>query len=1074
MTKAQIVVSKRVLIQLLVAAALHLPDLHGQTSTPESIRNAINQERFAEASGLLKSGLTSAPGNRDLLLLRTDLAARQSQWKEALQEIGALRAQEPNNAELRLKQAQILAWSGRLRESEAAYTELIEANPRDGDSLLGRGLTRFWRSDWEGALADFNKAIDIDASNDLAFTSMLKALIAQGRPTEAWQLGASASQLSAEGNLALASIAAQGGAFNEAERRATVAAEDPDTQRQQIVLRAQQKLRLGEADAAVQLVREFSSKRTNDYLAQVDLGNVLAAADRRREARVAYEHAQTLRPQRTEARKGLARLQSREGRLNGSLKSHQALMAENPEDAEASLGAFRVAMLLGNRQAAREALQKAEKAAPRSSDVADARALLALVSGSRAEFQSVVERFKEMQPHDWRAQYWSALVRQMNGQNPAEPLELDVLNAVGSAALLSIPREGGLFAARTGLGALPPELQGPAASALARELALQLHPQGVEELAEFMSQEEAQRVRALQQGWSAYLAEPLVRSPHFPMDRREQLLWQLRETERRLRTFYVEADSGVYHRWLARRMAWLNNEEGEYQSEEALERAVEEMMALIGLPSAWTVAEWREAIRESEEVLGAKTARYEDRLQVARWQQSRFDWNRASEALERLREDFPKAVEPHERLASIRKAQGRWESAERVYLHLQDDGLLTPTTELEHIDLHLIQREDELAERRLVELKEQGFSEPEWHVAWSRLAQSRWRWEEALERVEQGLAEYPDSPLLRSEQAELLRELGREEQLADALSVEATPEWIRHDLVRGADDQLKEKPEGSTNAFARITNSAPWIYSWAHVSDNGFSHAQARSIGLGPDEFGLSAGHELGVIEDTDNLGANRPDWHDAWMAAYWRRNQWQTFALDYHHYERFGGNADQLNLSIAQGWTHDWFVRANAGFALNGDFIPEWRAGAGATYRWHRRFLNHLDVNYLEFKDVNVWQFVPALTWWWSPEFSSDARLYISRNELQTGTHDVGLTGYVDLSWWWEPRSYVRAFYSGGDQNSANLVRDLIGEEEFHSVGIESRWQFADLWAVQPSYRFERHQSFNIHALGVSLHFRY
>ena len=60
------------------------------------------------------------------------------------------------------------------------------------------------------------------------------------------------------------------------------------------------------------------------------------------------------------------------------------------------------------------------------------------------------------------------------------------------------------------------------------------------------------------------------------------------------------------------------------------------------------------------------------------------------------------------------------------------------------------------------------------------------------------------------------------------------------------------------------------------------------------------------------------------------------------------------------------------------------------------------------------------------------------------------------------------------GDENSAHPTADLIGNDSLESYGVYTRLGWRHRWALTPSYRFERHERFDLHVLGLSLAYSY
>lgn len=251
--------------------------------------------------------------------------------------------------------------------------------------------------------------------------------------------------------------------------------------------------------------------------------------------------------------------------------------------------------------------------------------------------------------------------------------------------------------------------------------------------------------------------------------------------------------------------------------------------------------------------------------------------------------------------------------------------------------------------------------------------------------------------------------------------------------------------------------------------------AEAGRLALADaDEFGASIGYEHSFLRDTTGTGAKRPDWDDTFIGGFWRRPFQQTFSLEFHHMNRFGESADQLSLGYAKKLTDRWIVRASEGTALNGNFIPDWRVGVGASYRLADALYGELDFNHLHFSDVAVSQLIPGLVWRWHPHFTSFFRVYASDAEFRGGLSNQTLTYSLGSSWEWTRQSWLQVRYSIGDEDNSNLVRNLVGENGFQSVGIKARLGWNHRFALEPSYTFEIHRQFEVQSVGLALGYSY
>lgn len=241
-----------------------------------------------------------------------------------------------------------------------------------------------------------------------------------------------------------------------------------------------------------------------------------------------------------------------------------------------------------------------------------------------------------------------------------------------------------------------------------------------------------------------------------------------------------------------------------------------------------------------------------------------------------------------------------------------------------------------------------------------------------------------------------------------------------------------------------------------------------------PTVIGVSTGYEFATLQDTSGAGARMQEWHEGYLAAYWRRQLGMTLAAEYRTLSRFGASANQLLLGWNTHVTPSWIVGLEGGGALNGGFIPRWRLGARTEYQFNDQFSASLALTHLRFADEPVLQVIPGLTWQWHPQWSSHARLYVTHTEPKGGPVNTGLAGLVTTTWQFTPLSSTSLSFALGEENASQLIKGLIGERNFMSVGLDLKYGFTEHLSVQPTYRFEQHNLFDLHAIGLSLHLRY
>jgi YaiO family outer membrane protein len=254
-------------------------------------------------------------------------------------------------------------------------------------------------------------------------------------------------------------------------------------------------------------------------------------------------------------------------------------------------------------------------------------------------------------------------------------------------------------------------------------------------------------------------------------------------------------------------------------------------------------------------------------------------------------------------------------------------------------------------------------------------------------------------------------------------------------------------------------------------------HADARAGRLALrdiGEWGAAVAYEYAALSDTTGSGADLDDWHEATLSLFWRRPMRQTWGLEYRWIERHHDQAQELVLDAAQGLDRNWIVRVHGGIGLSGSLVPTVRAGGGVRYRFHDNWFAGLDLRYLHFRTVDVIQVIPASTWRWHPRGTLEGRVYISQNLIEDGSRVAGLTALVQTSWRFAGPHSVAVHYAIGTDNSFDPVPGLIANDSFQSVGVHLRLEGLGSWTVHPAYRYEAHQRFELHAVGLAASMRF
>jgi YaiO family outer membrane protein len=370
------------------------------------------------------------------------------------------------------------------------------------------------------------------------------------------------------------------------------------------------------------------------------------------------------------------------------------------------------------------------------------------------------------------------------------------------------------------------------------------------------------------------------------------------------------------------------------------------------------------------------------------------------------------------------------------------------------------------ASARAYDLAEQlGLGRPD--AAVSRLIQgSRQRPIEVAREFAVRLEAQPDDPALRKGLVTALLRAGEVNGAALALAP----------LVTGAseDPEVRMLAAEVKSAQGRIRQGRS-LYNSILRGDPLAADAHAGLLALAEvSEWGITAGYEYDSLRDTSEQGADYADWQEAFVSTYWRRPFRQTWVLEYRWYDRHNTQAHQLGLDWTRGFGRDWILRLGATAAHDEDIIAKWRMGGGVSHRLAETLWAGLDGRYLDYTGVDVWQVVPSATWRWHPRSTMEGRLYLSANRFRDGGAESSVTWLIQASWEFDPHSVLTLFYAQGDEDSLDPIPGLIANDRYLSVGAHYRFWWNRHWSIQPTYRFERHDQFDLHGFGLNVSRRF
>ena len=124
------------------------------------------QERqFEKADADLERALRIRPGLAEAMMLRSSIAAAAGEFDKAIQQLQRLLRRDPGNVELKLQIAVLYQANQRPRKAIEIYNGLLEENPEQIDALRSRGDALLGVGDHAAAVADYEKALELDPTS---------------------------------------------------------------------------------------------------------------------------------------------------------------------------------------------------------------------------------------------------------------------------------------------------------------------------------------------------------------------------------------------------------------------------------------------------------------------------------------------------------------------------------------------------------------------------------------------------------------------------------------------------------------------------------------------------------------------------------------------------------------------------------------------------------------------------------------------------------------------------------------------------------------------------------------------
>ncbi len=289
-----------------------------------------------------------------------------------------------------------LAARKRLDEAVAQYQKALEIDPTYAKAYSSLGLALAARGRPDEALAQYRKALEMDPGDTDAYRNLAKALDSRGRSSEAIALLRQAVQLrpdDAEARNDLGAALGQTGNLDEAT---------------------------GQLEQALKLNSRYAEAHYN-------LGKVLVDGGRFDEALAHFQQAVVIKPDYANAHHNLGSLLMAQGRLAEAGDQYRKALQVAPNDADTHYSLGNVLIGLGQLDEAISHYRKALEIKPDSARVHNALGVISAAGGRFDEALAHYQQARKIEPHNVSAHYRLAWLRatcpQASLRNGAEAIE---------------------------------------------------------------------------------------------------------------------------------------------------------------------------------------------------------------------------------------------------------------------------------------------------------------------------------------------------------------------------------------------------------------------------------------------------------------------------------------------------------------------------------------------------------------------------------------------------------------------------------------------------------------------------
>lgn len=409
--------------------------------------------RLPQAEESYRNTLELEPSNYAALTELADVLGRQSEYPDAIALYRQAIAANTGDLKTRVELARVLRYDRQFNESETVLNDVIAADPRYAPAYTERSLARSGLGNYETAIADARRALEITPRDTSAELGLAEALSYAQQYTESIKLYEAVLAREPKNEIARIQLAAAysyAGRFDDAIRTAELAIRDNPQNVDAQIIRADALGRAGRTPEAVAAYQTILNRDRGNLRARTGLAETYAYAQQYDQAILVYDQLLVSDPNNVGYQIAKGRTQGYARRYPAAVSTLRPVVAANPDNLPARFALAEVMTNSGNVALRREAAAQYQSILRTDPQNTDARIGLGRVYSYGGQYKSAERELNEVlrrYPDNRDARFALAESQRFSGkpfdakENYERVLRTDGNNIGAQAGLLSVRRE---------------------------------------------------------------------------------------------------------------------------------------------------------------------------------------------------------------------------------------------------------------------------------------------------------------------------------------------------------------------------------------------------------------------------------------------------------------------------------------------------------------------------------------------------------------------------------------------------------------------------------------------------------